>query len=100
MRPRRSCDRRKMPRYLVEAYVADSPSAYADVCEQAGRAAALGGVRHVRTTFLPSDEVALHVFEAPSAAALRRAGSIAALQYERIVEAIEESLPLPGGGQE
>ena len=79
-----------MPRYLVEAYVADSPAAYAEVREQARRAALLGrDVNHVRTMFLPSDEVVLHLFEAPSIAALRCAGTLAALRYERIVEAIE-----------
>ena len=80
-----------MPRYLVEAYVPDSPAAQTDVREQAERAALLGrGVRHVRTTFLPADEVALHLFEAPSVGALTRAGRLAALHYERIVEARED----------
>jgi hypothetical protein len=61
------------------------------VREQAERAALLGwGVRHVRTTFLPADEVALHLFEAPSLAALTRAGRLAALHYDRIVEAKED----------
>jgi hypothetical protein len=90
MRDRPHWDARCVPRYLVEAYVADSPSAYAEVREQAHRAAELGrGVRHVSTTFLPTDEVALHLFEAPSISALRRAGRLAALHYERIVEALE-----------
>jgi hypothetical protein len=81
-----------MPSYLVEAYVADSLSARAEMREQAERAAALGkGVRYVRTTFLPTDEVALHLFEASSVAALRRAGRLAALHYERIVEAVDGS---------
>jgi hypothetical protein len=79
-----------MPRYLLEAYVADSPSAYADMRELARRAASSSrGVHYLRTTFLPTDEVALHLFEAPSIEALRRAGRRAALNYERIVEAIE-----------
>ena len=81
-----------MPRYLVEGYVADSPRAHAEVRAQAGRAARLAeGVRHLRTTFLPADEVALHVFEAPSADAVERAGKRAGLRYERIVEAFEHS---------
>src|SRR2546423_14438160 len=90
MRERPLWDARCMPRYLVEAYVADSLAAQAEVREQAQRAAVLGrGVRHVRTTFLPTDEVALHLFDAPSIAALARAGRLAALHYERIVEAFE-----------
>jgi hypothetical protein len=80
-----------MPSYLVETYVPDSRTAQTRVREQAERAALLGWrVRHVRTTFLPADEVALHLFEAPSLAALTRAGRLAALHYDRIVEAKED----------
>ena len=79
-----------MPRYLVEAYVPAIAAAQAEVCEQAQRAALLGpGIRHVMTTFLPTDEVALHLFDAPSVAALKHASRLAALHYERIVEAQE-----------
>jgi hypothetical protein len=88
--------------FLVETYVADDPSAHAEVREQAVRAAALAGdVRLVRTTFLPSDEVALHVFEAPSAEAVERAATRAGLRYDRLVDAHEEieTTPLPPGGE-
>ena len=89
-----------MPRYLLEAYVPDSTSAFGAAQERAERTAELGeGIRHVRTTFLPDDQLVQHVFEAPSAAALRRAGIRAALRYERLVEAFEQagaaSGPLP-----
>lgn len=81
-----------MPRYLLEAYVADSTSALGSAREGAERTALLGeGIRHVRTTFLPDDQLVQHVFEAPSAAALRRAGIRAALDYERLVEAFEQT---------
>ena len=50
-----------------------------------------GGVRYVRTTFLPGDETVLHVFEAASAAAVARAARRAALEYERIVEAVDSA---------
>ena len=83
-----------MTRFLIEAYVADSPSACAEANEQARRTASLGrGLRHLRTIFLPSDEVALHLFEAPSIGALEVAGRRAALRYERIVEAREAPVP-------
>ena len=60
-----------MPSFLVEMYVADDPSALAEVERVARQAASLAvDVRLVRTTFLPSDELALHLFEAPSAEAL------------------------------
>ena len=79
-----------MPRYLLEAYVPDSHAAQGEVVERAERAAAPGlGIRHIRTTYLPDDQVVLHVFEAPSAGALRRAGARAGLRYERLVEAYE-----------
>ena len=63
-----------MPSYLVESYAGSSPAA-ADARERARRTAELDaeGV-YVRTTYLPADEVILHLFEAPSAEALVRAG--------------------------
>ena len=79
-----------MPRYLLEAYVADSAAAHDDALARARHAASLGaGIRHVRTTFVPNDQLVLHVFEAPSAGALQRAGGRAGLRYERLVEAYE-----------
>jgi hypothetical protein len=80
-----------VPSFLVEAYVAGS-SAVEDARMRARMAAELGeGVRYLRTTFLPSDEVILHLFEAPSLEALDEAGRRAALPFERIVEAVEGS---------
>jgi hypothetical protein len=81
-----------VPSYLVESYVADSPTALEDARAQARRTAELGAaVRYVRTTFLPGDETILHLFEAPSAAALERASRLAALPYERVVEAVDDT---------
>lgn len=79
-----------MPSYLVESYLAATPAAVDDARERARRSAELGvGVRYLRTTFLPGDETILHLFEAPSMEALDEAGRRAALQFERIVEAVE-----------
>jgi hypothetical protein len=79
-----------MPSYLVESYAADSPAALEDARTRARRTAELGSrVRYVRTTFLPGDETLMHLFEAPSAEALERAGRAADLPFERIVEAVE-----------
>jgi hypothetical protein len=79
-----------VPTFLVESYGAGHGGAFAEARERAVRAAELGiDVRYVRTTFLPEDETLLHVFEAPSAEALRLAGRLAALAFERIVEAVE-----------
>jgi hypothetical protein len=81
-----------VPSYLVEAYLPDSPAALADARSLARRAAdSDGDVRHVRTTFLPGDEVVLHMFEAPSDDAVRRAAGRVDLRCERIVEAFEGS---------
>ena len=79
-----------MPSYLVESYLTDSATAVADARRRAQHAATLeDGVRYVRTTFVPGDEVVLHLFEAPTAEALDAAGRKAALEFERIVEAVE-----------
>ena len=72
----------------MESYAADG--AVEEARERARQAALLEpGVQYVRSTFVPADEFVLHVFEAPSAEALHRAGRRAALQYQRIVEAME-----------
>jgi hypothetical protein len=84
-----------VPIYLVESYGAKHGDAFAEARERAQRAAQLGiDVRYVRTTFLPEDETLLHIFEAPSVEALRDAGVLAALAYERIVEALEHGAEL------
>ena len=67
-----------MPSYLVESYIAASPDAVEDARTRARRAAELGcDVRYVRTTVLPEDETVLHLFEAPSAAALTKRAAAA-----------------------
>ena len=82
-----------MPSYLVESYANDSPTVLADARGRARRTAELGqGIRYLRSTFLPGDETVLHLFEAPSRDALDLAGRRAALPFERIVEAVEETV--------
>jgi hypothetical protein len=77
-----------MQSYLVESYAANS--GVEDQRERARVAAEVGaGVRYIRTTFLPGDETLLHLFEAESPEAIRKAVRVAALPYERIVEAVE-----------
>jgi hypothetical protein len=77
-----------MPRYLVESHAAGS--LVKDRRERpAGRRPRGRGVGYLRTTFVPLDETVLHVFEAPSAPALARAGRRAELRFERIVEAVD-----------
>ena len=82
-----------MPKYLVESYVAASATAFEDACRRARRTAELSAdVGYVRTTFVPGDEIVLHLFEASSAEALDAAGRRAGLQFERIVEAMDDSV--------
>jgi hypothetical protein len=79
-----------MPSYIVESYADDA--SVSDARSRARLTAELSaGVHYVRTTFLPADETILHLFEAPSAESLRRAGLVAELSFERIVEAIEHA---------
>jgi len=81
--------------HLTQSYLVESYAAGAGVNDQrrrARQAAEVGvGVRYIRTMFLPGDETLLHVFEADSPEALREAARVAALPYERIVEAVEGS---------
>ena len=83
-----------MPSYLVEGYLprsraAELVEAVARVREAAECLSAEGvAVRHVRTSFLPADELFLHLLEAPSAEAAGEATRRAGIAPERIVEAV------------
>jgi hypothetical protein len=80
-----------MPRFLVESYVAPSLAAVADARQRARLTEELGeGVGYVHTTFVPSDETVLHVFDAPSEEELDEAGRRAGLQFDRIVEVVDD----------
>jgi Nickel responsive protein SCO4226-like len=81
-----------MPNFLIESYLADTCDAVDLARERARSVGAEGtGIRYVRTTFIPGDETILHLFEATSLAALRRAARRSALPCDRIVEAVEDS---------
>jgi hypothetical protein len=83
-----------MPSYLVEGYLprsraAELTEAVARVRSAAERLAAEGvPVRHVRSSFLPADELFLHLLEAPSAEAAGEVTKRAGIAPERIVEAV------------
>jgi hypothetical protein len=80
-----------MPRFLVESYVADSSAAFDDARERAQLTAEQSAeVAYVESTYVPGDQTVLHLFDAPSAALLDDAGRRAGLQFERIVEAVNE----------
>ncbi len=79
-----------MPRFLIESYLAAQPAAVTHAATDARRVAELAdGIAYLRTTYIPGDETCLHLFQAPSAAALGAAARLAAFEHLRIVEAVE-----------
>jgi hypothetical protein len=46
-------------------------------------------VRHLRSVFVPEDEMCLHFFEAPATDAVVAVSRRALFSYERIVETVE-----------
>jgi hypothetical protein len=83
-----------MPNYLVDGYLPRSRSGelaelIARLREAAEALTAEGTeVRHVRSSFLPADELLLHLMEAESAEAAGEATRRAGIAPERIVEAV------------
>jgi len=86
-----------MAYFLVELYLPrNGPDGARGVAARArsvaANASALGGgVRYVRSLFMPEDEICLELYEAPSAEAVREAAA-AGRRLGRIVEAIEYQL--------
>ena len=81
-----------VPRFTVESSLAASSAALDTACDRARLTERAGrGVRYVDTTYQPGDETVIHVFDAPSEAALDEAGRRAGLQFERIVPAVDVS---------
>lgn len=83
-----------MPSYLVDAYLPRSRAGELSELIVRLRAAADAltaegtQVRHVRSSFLPADELFLHLMEAESAEAAGEASRRAGIAPERIVEAL------------
>jgi hypothetical protein len=83
-----------MPSYLVEGFLPRSRSAELPEAVRRMRSAAEAltaegvAVRHVRSSFLPADELFLHVLEAESAEAAGEATQRAGVAPDRIVEAM------------
>lgn len=76
-----------MPLYLVERYL---PGLTADdLRAQVDQERRLAGLSHLRTTYLPGDELCFTLVEAPSRRAVSQANEQAEMTYERISEAIE-----------
>ena len=93
-----------MPSYLVECYVPnlrsrELPEMVARVRAAAQILTAEGAqVRYLRSTFVPSDELCLHHFEAGSADWVSEASKRAGIEPERVVEAVTVACNDAGGG--
>ena len=89
-----------MPSYLIESYLPRSRAgelpAVVDRLRRATDSLTAEGapVRHLRSTFLPGDELCLHLFEADSAATAGEASRRAAIEPARVVQAVSDA---PGG---
>jgi hypothetical protein len=84
-----------MPNFIAESYLPRSRRAdAASLAERARQAAeTLAGtgreVVYLRSAFLPDDELCLHWFAASSSAVVAEVASLAALEWDRVVEAVE-----------
>jgi hypothetical protein len=78
--------------FLVESYLATpEPSELETLVRRAHAVEKPRVIRHLASVVLLEDEVCLHVFEAPSAAALLAASEEAGLPCERVTETIWRS---------
>jgi hypothetical protein len=89
-----------MPSYLIESYLPRSRSGELEAVVERLRRATVSltaegaPVRHLRSTFIPGDELCLHLFEAESAATVGEASRRAAIEPARVVQAVSDA---PGG---
>jgi hypothetical protein len=84
-----------MPEYLVELYLPNGSPGQVEASRRArasARAMTREGrrVRYVRSLFVPEDEICFLLFEAASSELVGEASRRASIEYERIVEAIQE----------
>lgn len=95
-----------MGEFLVELYVARDGAAAVEHGSQLSRLASEEltregtPVRFLRSIFVPEDETCFHLYEAPSADAVREVARRVGLPVERVTEAVatvasEESPPCP-----
>jgi hypothetical protein len=84
-----------MATFVVEIYVPRGRAGERAALDGRVRAAAAAlsaegtPVRHLRTVFVPEDEMCLHFFEAPATDAVIEVSRRALLTYERVVETVE-----------
>jgi hypothetical protein len=89
-----------VPIYLAESYLPKArqpalPQLLGDACRAAKTLTEDGTpVRHIRSTYLPDDEMCLHVFEAGSKEAVLALATRTGVAFDRVVEAIEDTVQL------
>jgi hypothetical protein len=93
-----------MPSYLIESYLPRSragelPAVVGRLRHATESLTAEGmPVEHLRSTFLPNDELCLHLLEAESAATVGEASRRAAIEPARVVQALPVApADAPGG---
>ena len=82
-----------MATYAVETYMSRVEGSDLDAFASAIRTAEeldldRRTVRYLGSVFIPLDEICFHLFEGPSAAAIRRTCGLAGLVAERVVQAV------------
>ncbi len=80
-----------MPSFILETYVTRLPTGgLDDLVVRAKQATAGTSVSHIRSYFVPEDDMCMHVFEGPSVAAVQEIADSAGLETERIVQSVGE----------
>lgn len=80
-----------MPSFIIETYVTRlTTSGLDDLVERLTQAATGTSVDHVRSYFVPEDDMCMHVLRGPSIAAVQEIAASAGLETERIVQSVGE----------
>lgn len=80
-----------MPSFILETYVTRlSASGLDQLVERAKQATTGTAVSHLRSYFVPEDDMCMHVFDGPSVAAVQAIADSAGLETERIVHSVGE----------
>jgi hypothetical protein len=80
-----------MPSFILETYVTRlSASGLDELVERAKQATTGTAVSHLRSYFVPEDDMCMHVFDGPSVAAVQAIADSAGLETERIVHSVGE----------
>jgi Protein of unknown function (DUF4242) len=80
-----------VPNFILETYVTRLSVDGLDELVSRAKQATIGtAVSHLRSYFVPEDDMCMHVFEGPSVAAVQEIADSAGLETERIVQSVGE----------